>query len=127
MKKTLKNVFEIDKPCENNDGLGSEETAEYWTQHNVTTHYMFSDAKESLDYFDWRNDQYYDYISLMPVIGCDGKTVLDFGCGPGHDLVGFGVYSKPAKLVGVDLSESSLQEARYRLNLHGIEADLIQL
>ena len=25
----------------------------------------------------------------MPVSGRDGDIVLDYGCGPGHDLVGF--------------------------------------
>lgn len=109
------------------DGLGSEETRDYWTGHNVTNHYLFSNASESLEFFDWRNDQYYGYIDLMPVAGQDERSVLDFGCGPGHDLVGFGVYSKPARLVGVDLSESSLQEAGFRLGLHSIDAELVRL
>jgi ubiquinone/menaquinone biosynthesis C-methylase UbiE len=127
MKKILKKMFGMNNSLEQQNGLGSKETAKYWTRHNVTTHYLFSDAKESLDYLYWRNDQYHNYIALMPLNGHDGKSILDFGCGPGHDLVGFGVYSKPSKLVGVDLSESSLKEAHYRLNIHGIEADLIQL
>ncbi|CAM4097477.1 class I SAM-dependent methyltransferase [Bordetella pseudohinzii] len=99
---------------------------EYWTEHNVTLHHAFASPKESLDYFWWRCDQYYPYIELMPVAGQDGKVVLDFGCGPGHDLVGFGTYSKPAKLYGYELSPSSLDEARSRLALHGIDAELIQ-
>lgn len=127
MKKILDNIFRMNDSTKCRKGLGSEETADYWTEHNVTAHYLFSDANESLDYFEWRNDQYFDYIRLMPVAGVDGKVVLDFGCGPGHDLVGFGVYSKPTQLVGVDLSKSSLEEARYRLDLHDIQADLIQL
>jgi ubiquinone/menaquinone biosynthesis C-methylase UbiE len=51
--------------------------------------------------------------------------VLDFGCGPGHDLVGFGTQSKPARLVGVDVSRSSLAEARRRLALHEVTPDLL--
>lgn len=50
--------------------------------------------------------------------------MLDYGCGPGNDLVGFGVYSKPARLIGMDVSVSSLDEAKHRLALHGIEAEL---
>lgn len=100
---------------------------DYWTAHNVTAHLQFRSAEESLDYFQWRNTQYPGYIELMPVSGFDGKTILDFGCGPGHDLVGFGTYSQPARLVGADVSASSLAEARQRLALHGINGELIEL
>src|SRR5687768_14872252 len=71
---------------------------DYWTSHNVTAHLRFASAQESLDYFHWRNSQYPGYIDLMPMSGFDGRIILDFGCGPGHDLVGFGTYSKPARL-----------------------------
>jgi ubiquinone/menaquinone biosynthesis C-methylase UbiE len=63
----------------------------------------------------------------MPVAGVDGMVVLDYGCGPGHDLVGFGHYSRPARLIGMDVSPTSLSEARARLGLHGVEAELIQI
>jgi SAM-dependent methyltransferase len=104
-----------------------EEVASYWTEHNVTAHRRFTSATESLEYFQWRNDQYFGYIELMPVAGQDGKVVVDFGCGPGHDLVGFGCYSKPSRLVGIDVSPSSLTEAHDRLDLHGIACELIRL
>ena len=100
---------------------------EYWTAHNVTGHLQFRSAQQSLEHFHWRNSQYPGYIDLMPVAGFDGQRVLDFGCGPGHDLVGFGTYSKPARLVGADVSSTSLAESRERLALHGINAELIQL
>jgi ubiquinone/menaquinone biosynthesis C-methylase UbiE len=103
------------------------DNAGYWTEHNVTLHAQFPDARASLDYFDWRNDQYYRYIDLMPVTGQDGKVVLDYGCGPGNDLVGFGVYSKPTRLIGADISVSSLREAKARLALHGVEAEYIRI
>lgn len=99
----------------------------YWTAHNVTAHRQFQSAAESLDYFHWRNAQYPGYIELMPVSGHDGKAVLDFGCGPGNDLVGFGTYSRPGRLVGVDVSPSSLAEARNRLALHGIPNELVEV
>lgn len=107
--------------------IASEETQAYWTEHNVTMHHQFKTAEESLAYFHWRNDQYIDYIKLMPVTGQQGKTVLDYGCGPGNDLVGFSVYSKPARLIGVDISSKSIDESKHRLSLHGVEAELIQL
>ena len=106
---------------------GGTANESYWTSHNVTNHQRFASVEHSLAYFDWRNDQYPGYIDLMPVSGQDGKTVLDFGCGPGHDLVGFGHFSKPAKLIGFDISSSSLNEAKNRLALHRIPASLTHL
>ena len=53
--------------------------------HNVTqAHKGASRSRlESLDYFHWRCDQYSGYLDLMPVKGFDGKSILDFDCGPG--------------------------------------------
>lgn len=103
--------------------LDSDAVAEYWTRHNVTFHKVFGSAEESLSYFHWRNSQYPGYIALMPVAGFDGRSVLDFGCGPGHDLVGFSAYSRCARLVGVDVSATSIAEASSRLGLHGAEVE----
>ena len=103
------------------------EVQEYWTSHNVTSHWQFSSPEESLEYLAWRNDQYVGYSDLMPVAGHDGKRILDYGCGPGHDLVGFGQFSRDAQVTGADLSRASLDEARSRLNLHGFEADMVQI
>lgn len=94
-------------------------SAQYWTRHNVTEHRSFASAAESVDYFNWRNAQYPGYIDLMPVHEASGKVVLDYGCGPGNDLVGFAVHSQPARLIGADVSVSSLAEAKARLTLHG--------
>ncbi|MEO8542840.1 MAG: methyltransferase domain-containing protein, partial [Burkholderiaceae bacterium] len=125
--RVIAGVDALRRKFEKTEQLGSEETKEYWTQHNVTLHHGFNSVDESLEYFHWRNDQYFNYIQLMPVAGFAGRTILDFGCGPGHDLVGFGVYSKAAKIFGADLSSSSLGEAAGRLALHGIEAELVEL
>jgi ubiquinone/menaquinone biosynthesis C-methylase UbiE len=102
-------------------------TSDYWTDHNVTLHSQFGSRTESLEYFKWRNDQYFNYIELMPVSGFDGQVILDYGCGPGNDLVGFSEYSKPARLVGADVSRTSLAESRARLELHKAKADLVLL
>lgn len=107
--------------------IGSSETQDYWSDFNVTLHHQFRTAEESLAYFDWRNDQYFGYIERMPVAGFDGKRVLDFGCGPGHDVVGFAVHSKPSRLVGADISPRSVAEARHRLKLHSDTAEIIQM
>lgn len=100
---------------------------EYWTRHNVTAHHSFASVEDSLRQLELRNRQYPGYIELMPVTGKDGMAVLDFGCGPGHDLVGFAHYSRPKRLVGVDISASSLAEAEARLRLHEVRVELVQL
>jgi ubiquinone/menaquinone biosynthesis C-methylase UbiE len=93
----------------------------------VTSHYPFQTPNESQEYFEWRNDQYLGYIDLMPVNTTDGLAVLDYGCGPGHDLVGFELFSKPKRLIGIDIAPTSLEEARHRLQLHGISTGIRQL
>jgi SAM-dependent methyltransferase len=104
-----------------------EAVANYWTGYNVTDHLRFTSAEESRAHRAWRNGIYFDLATLLPTAGFDGKTVLDYGCGPGNDLVGFGLESKPARLIGVDVSASSLEESRARLALHGFEADLFRI
>jgi ubiquinone/menaquinone biosynthesis C-methylase UbiE len=100
---------------------------EYWSRHNVTNHKSFASAAESLAYLHYRNKQYPGYIDLLPVAGWDGKTVLDYGCGPGNDLVGFAHYSRPRRLIGVDVSPTSLEQANARLSLHGASAEFVHV
>ena len=99
--------------------------AEYWTDHNVTNHLRFTSREELLDFFQWRNDQYYDYINLMPISDRNDQVVLDFGCGPGHDLVGFAEFSGASRIIGIDVSSSSLAEARERLVHYGGKVELL--
>lgn len=102
---------------------------EFWTNYNVTLHHEFASRDESLAYLDWRNSQYLFYDELMPLSGHDGQTVLDYGCGPGHDLVGFVEFSKPKRVIGVDISSTALEQAKRRLSLHHsdvVEFRLIQ-
>lgn len=99
----------------------------YWTDHNVTLHRIFNSVDESLDYLDWRNLQHPYYIELMPVSGSDGKVVVDYGCGPGHDLVGFATQSTPARLIAIDVSKTSLTEAEHRLRLHGKPIEIVEI
>ena len=100
---------------------------DYWTEFNVTAHRRFKTAEESIDQLTWRNAVYIDHERLMPLAGFDELTILDYGCGPGIDLVGFGHYSAPARLIGMDVSRASLHEAQERLRLHGIEAEMMPI
>jgi len=108
----------VHDPCPHPDGPPVTNT-EFWTKTTVTNHHVFASREESLDYLDWRNAQYLFYDQLLPLAGHDGRTVLDFGCGPGHDLVGFAELSRPRRVIGMDISPSALAAARQRLALHG--------
>jgi ubiquinone/menaquinone biosynthesis C-methylase UbiE len=101
-------------------------SAAYWNVHNVAN-LDFQDLVQSRDYFDWRNSQYPGYIDLMPVDKASGLTVLDYGCGPGNDLVGFAWKSEPNRLIGVDVSSRSLEISANRMALEGREVELYKV
>jgi ubiquinone/menaquinone biosynthesis C-methylase UbiE len=104
-------------PHDPKDGLNKSNT-EYWSDHNVTFHTKYKSRQESLDYIEWRNSLYFDYDNMMPCSGWDGKVCLDYGCGPGHDTIALTEKSKPAKVYAVDISPTSLGEAKARSQLH---------
>lgn len=98
---------------------GPVEVQAYWTAHTVhVKDGSLTDRASSRAYFDWRCSQYPGYLDLMPVAGHDGEQILDYGCGPGHDLVGFLEYSRPTSLVGADVSSTALGIASRRVRLH---------
>lgn len=95
-------------------------SSEYWSGHtvHVSNQDFLVSREKSLDYFHWRCNQYSGYLEAMPVSGLDGLDVLDYGCGPAHDLVGIATYSKPRSLTGIDVSPKALAIASERLKLH---------
>ena len=93
----------------------------------MVSHDTFRSAEHSLNHFHWRNAQYPGYIELMPVSGQDDRVVLDYGCGPGNDIVGFAVYSTPRRLIAADVSKTALAKARQRLALHGKTAEFLEI
>lgn len=99
---------------------------QYWTEHLVHSP-LFTDAEASRNFIDWRTRMSLGYAELMPFQGHDGKVVLDYGCGPGIELTGIGLYSKPKALYGADISSAGLEKARLRTKLHGMECKLLLL
>ncbi len=51
--------------------------------------------------------------------------MLDYGCGPGNDLTGFAINTSAARLIGFDVSQTALDLAARRLELHGV-ADRVE-
>jgi SAM-dependent methyltransferase len=108
---------------------GASDVDRYWTGHTVRTE-PFKNAAESERYLEWRFDQYPLFREFSGLYGEHaGETVLDYGCGPGNDLVGFALRSRARKIVGVDVSATALELAAQRLGLHAIDpgrVDLVQ-
>jgi len=88
----------------------------------------FASAEASLDYLDWRFRQYPLFRELMELYEDHaGEVVLDYGCGPGNDIVGFLVRGNVGKIIGVDISAKALALAEKRLELHGVDSSKLEL
>jgi ubiquinone/menaquinone biosynthesis C-methylase UbiE len=99
----------------------------YWSRHTVRSE-RFRSAEESLDYLEHRFELYPLFREFMGLWGYhEGETILDYGCGPGNDLVGFAVYAQPARVIGADVSPKALSLAARRLALHDLEPVRVEL
>lgn len=99
----------------------------YWGQHTVNST-PFKSTAASLSYLEWRFEQYPMFRELMQLYGeHEDQIILDYGCGPGNDLVGFLVYTKAKKVIGIDVSLKALELAARRLALHNIDPARIEL
>jgi SAM-dependent methyltransferase len=99
----------------------------FWTGHTVRDA-PFGSAQESLDHLERRSSDYPLFRELMGLWGDHrNDVVLDYGCGPANDLVGFAVYGKAKRLIGADVSQTALSLARRRLDLHGVNATLLKV
>lgn len=61
------------------------------------------------------------YLRNKRVISSEGKLILDAGCGSGYKSLVLAIANPGAKIVGIDLSEPSVDLARKRLDYQGIE------
>jgi ubiquinone/menaquinone biosynthesis C-methylase UbiE len=105
-------------PIRTASAASSTSVDDYWTVHTVNS-VPFKTAVQSLEYLDWRFREYPLFRELMGLYGThDDQIVLDYGCGPGNDLVGYLVYSNAKKIIGVDVSPTALRLASHRLGLH---------
>lgn len=61
------------------------------------------------------------YLRNKKAIETEGKVILDAGCGSGYKALALAEANPGAKIVGIDLSEQSVNFARQRLEYHGVE------
>lgn len=90
----------------------------YWSGHTIAPFPFFSEQK-SKEYFDTLDKLYPLYFAKAGLFESKkNEIVLDFGCGPGNDLLGWLLYSDAQRVIGIDISEKALEIARRRLALH---------
>jgi SAM-dependent methyltransferase len=95
----------------------------YWNNHTVNAPH-FKTKEESLNYLKWRSNKYplFQKICLGNNydISENSEVILDYGCGPGNDIVGYYEYNNNIKKIwALDISEKAIQLAKRRLELHG--------
>lgn len=59
------------------------------------------------------------YLRNQKIVNTTGKTILDAGCGSGYKALTLAQANPGAKIVGIDLSQPSIEFARLRLTHHG--------
>ncbi|MCK9596720.1 class I SAM-dependent methyltransferase [Candidatus Pacearchaeota archaeon] len=94
---------------------------EYWNKHLIYDKY-FTSIKESDDYLAWRSAQYPMAMKMLELENVDyaGKKILDYGCGPGHDVIEF-LKAGADFVVGCDVSKKALDITNERVKLYGYE------
>lgn len=79
----------------------------------------FADYEESRRVLDERNATYPGAWKLIPM-HFPNKTVLDYGCGPGHDTIMF-LENGAKHVYAVDIAPKSLKMVSDRVRMHHID------
>lgn len=90
----------------------------YWEEHQVGGPY--ADINGSRQALAARQELFPKLLQLMPVDRYWDKTVLDYGCGPGHDTLLFSYNG--AAVFFTDSSPLALQITNQRLSMHDLYA-----
>jgi SAM-dependent methyltransferase len=99
----------------------------YWTEHTVRAE-RFKSRRASERNLEWRFGEYPLFREFSGLWGDhDGEVILDYGCGPGNDLTGFAINTGARRIIGLDVSQTALDLAERRLELHGVGRDRVEL
>ena len=102
----------------------------FWEEHTVGGKKLrnVKNAAEDRAYLDWRFEEHPMFLELMDLWGeHSNEVILDYGCGPGNDVVGFLLYTKAKAVIGVDVSSKALAMAAKRLEWHKQQAKLMRV
>jgi ubiquinone/menaquinone biosynthesis C-methylase UbiE len=112
---------------DNRQHVSTSVVDEYWNDHTVTA-LPFKTADESARYLSWLYAEYPLSGELLGIWGSrDQQIVLDYGCGPGNGVVGFSLFTRAAKIIGMDISLKALRLTQSRLGLHSIDENRVSL
>lgn len=99
----------------------------YWTRHTVRAK-QFRSRRASERNLVWRFAQYPLFREFSGLWGNhDDEVILDYGCGPGNDLTGFAINTGARRIIGFDVSQTALDIAGRRLELHGVDHSRVEL
>ena len=114
-------------PIRDRSQRSATQTEEYW--NDVLVNYnQYVSVKESLSDLEKRFEIYPYFRELMGLWGShNDEVILDYGCGPGNDLVGFLHHTKAKKVIGMDVSLKGLKYAQQRLFLHRFDPARVEL
>lgn len=117
-------------PIEVDEGVewkSANEIEKYWTGHTVRADW-FMTMEESIEYCDTRFSLYPHFKEFAEMeYNHDNETVLDYGCGPGNDLVWYLYKNHMTQIIGMDVSMTALKHAQYRLALMGATSREVRL
>jgi len=103
------------------DDRGGNEVESYWGRHTVNTLRLWT-PRASAKQLEWRFEKYPLFREFSGLWGDHGgQVVLDYGCGPGNDVVGLALHSGARRIIGVDVSRKALEMAADRIALHGVD------
>ncbi|HEY9667170.1 MAG TPA: class I SAM-dependent methyltransferase, partial [Coleofasciculaceae cyanobacterium] len=77
--------------------------------------------KDEIDTLYFHNIVTPYYLRNQKVINYENTLILDAGCGAGYKTLVLATANPGAKIIGIDLSEQSLELARKRFQYHGIK------
>lgn len=101
------------------DAFSPSDIDHYWTGHTVLGAVSVQTRAQSLERMQQRKNEYQMCHELMEYDAIhEGKVILDYGCGPGDDSLGFAMHARPASLIAMDVSLTSLNHLKSRLSLH---------
>jgi 2-polyprenyl-3-methyl-5-hydroxy-6-metoxy-1,4-benzoquinol methylase len=112
----------MDKTVRRFDEVAISQVKTYWDQRPCNIRHSIAPIG-SKQYFDEVEARKYFVESHIPGFAeferWHGKRVLEIGCGIGTDTINFARHG--AQVTSVDLSERSLEIARQRVNVYGLE------
>ena len=95
----------------------SNQIDSFWNTHTI----KIPDVKnlsDLLKHMEWRRN-YYPHFSELMELNCpyEKDTLLDYGCGPGFDIINFVLKSKAKEIIGMDVSDKALEYAKNYMSL----------